>query len=263
MPQVSVIVTTYNRKDLLAETINSILTQTFTDFELIVVDNCSNYNFSEHIKSFKDPRILPFQNQNNGIIAVNRNLGIRRAKGEYIAFCDDDDTWFPNKLEQQIKKIKQHPNEEFILIHSNAILVSEKKRDVITKKKDVKTFNNFISCNHITCSTVILSKSQIVIFDEDPIIRASEDYFLWIELVSKGYKFYLIDAPLITYRVLPNAASRTRIELSYLRYIYVLSKAIIKLEINQINVFQVFKSILLNITKYIIRSRFNNISYKL
>ena len=78
LPLVSVIVTTYNREILLKETINSILCQTFKEFELIVVDNYSNYDYFKFINSFNDSRILPFQNKNKGIIAVNRNFGIKK-----------------------------------------------------------------------------------------------------------------------------------------------------------------------------------------
>ena len=107
-PLVTVVVTTYNRKELLKETIDSILNQTYTNFELIVVDNFSNYDFLKHVKSFEDKRIIAFQNQNNGIIAVNRNFGIKRANGDYIAFCDDDDLWLPNKLETQIRNFDKY-----------------------------------------------------------------------------------------------------------------------------------------------------------
>ena len=92
--KVSVVVTTYNRAHIVTEAIESILNQTFGDFELIIVDNYSNDNTEEVIKSYKDERIKYFKNRNNGIIAVNRNYGISKAQGEYIAFCDDDDLWF-------------------------------------------------------------------------------------------------------------------------------------------------------------------------
>ena len=85
-PLVSVIVTTYNRKELLKETIDSILNQTFKNFELIVVDNFSDYDFSAHLESFNDDRIKTFQNQNNGVIAINRNFGIKQTKGKYIIY---------------------------------------------------------------------------------------------------------------------------------------------------------------------------------
>ena len=105
-PLVSVIVTTYNRKEYLKETIDSILNQTYKNFELIVVDNYSDFDFLTYIKSFNDNRIRAFQHHNNGIIAVNRNIGIKKAYGEYIAFCDDDDYWVDKKLEYQVNNIK-------------------------------------------------------------------------------------------------------------------------------------------------------------
>ena len=104
-PLISVIVTTYNRKELLSTTIKSILNQTYSNLELIVVDNYSGYDFNDYMNSFNDERIKAFQNQNNGIIAINRNFGITKAKGEYLAFCDDDDYWVDEKLEQQIKHV--------------------------------------------------------------------------------------------------------------------------------------------------------------
>ena len=76
-PLVSVIVTTYNRKEMLKETILSILNQTYSNFELIVVDNFSDYDFFNFIKSFEDSRLKPIQHNNNGIIAINRNLGLK------------------------------------------------------------------------------------------------------------------------------------------------------------------------------------------
>ena len=107
-PLVSILVITYNRKVFLHETIESILNQTYKNFELIIVDNFSNYDFLSHLNSFKDDRIKPFQNKNNGVIAVNRNFGLTKAQGEYIAICDDDDLWIPQKLEKQVNGFKQY-----------------------------------------------------------------------------------------------------------------------------------------------------------
>ena len=85
-PCVSVIVTTYKRVKLLQETLESILSQSFTDFELIVVDNMSEDGTQQFIAGIADPRIRYFRNPNHGIIAANRNFGIRQAEGRYVAF---------------------------------------------------------------------------------------------------------------------------------------------------------------------------------
>ena len=102
-PLVSVVLTTYNRADLISETIESILSQTFRNFELIVVDDGSTDNTEEVVRSYNDERVHYIKTDNWGGPAKPRNIGIKKAKGEYIAFCDDDDLWLPNKLEVQLK----------------------------------------------------------------------------------------------------------------------------------------------------------------
>lgn len=138
MPQVSVIVTTYNRKELLAETIQSILCQTFQDFELIVVDNFSNYDFQAHLQSFNSEKIVPFQNANDGVIAVNRNFALEKAKGKYVAFCDDDDYWEPDKLQRQLDRAVQS-GAEMVAIYSNAVCFGEQVKSYSSNKKQIKT----------------------------------------------------------------------------------------------------------------------------
>ena len=121
-PLVSVVVTTYNRKEMLKITIKSILNQTYNNIELLIIDNYSNYDFFNFISSFNDSRIKAFQNKNNGIIAVNRNYGINKSIGNYIAFCDDDDYWNKFKLSDQIKFFK---NEKVILVSSLALKIGK------------------------------------------------------------------------------------------------------------------------------------------
>jgi teichuronic acid biosynthesis glycosyltransferase TuaG len=205
MPKVSVVVTTFNRKDFLTETINSILTQTFPNFELIVVDNCSNYNFFEHILSFCDNRIKAFQNPNNGIIAVNRNFGIRQAKGEYVAFCDDDDIWMSDKLEVQLKWLIEKKCD---LVYSNTKLYFE--TGVITNSNycNKNTINKLLISNQITLSSVVVRKDKRVLFNENIELIAIEDYELWIRLILSDFKFGFIPKTLVRYRVLNSSTSR-------------------------------------------------------
>ena len=199
-PFVSVIVTTYNRKELLKETIDSILNQTFKNFELIVVDNFSDYDFLAHVESFNDDRIKTFQNQNNGVIAVNRNYGMKRAKGKYIAFCDDDDFWEEGKLEEQLKYFK---DDNLIGVGTSLKLIKSESFKIEKQKKDE---NRLLGLNKIVFESVPLSSLIIknigLLFDESTSFIAVEDFDLQINLVSQSKKSILcLSKPLTYYRV--------------------------------------------------------------
>ena len=101
-PRVSVIIPTYNRAAMLPRAVNSVLAQTFADFELLIVDDCSADQTPEVVAGFADPRIRSFRHCRNGGTAKTRNTGIANARGEYIAFLDDDDEYLPPNLEQQV-----------------------------------------------------------------------------------------------------------------------------------------------------------------
>lgn len=205
MPEVSIIVTTYNRPLLLRETLKGILDQTFQDFELIVVDNFSNYDFLNLINEFNDERIRLFQNENNGIIAVNRNFGIKKAKGKYLAFCDDDDIWLPNKLEIQLQSLRELKAD---LIYSNTRLFFEEGKEKDTNYRCINNMSALLWGNDITLSTVLVKKTKDVFFNEDKNFLALEDYELWIRLMKKKFKFKFIYNPLIRYRVIDTSISR-------------------------------------------------------
>ena len=102
-PQVSIIIPTYNRAKDLKRALQSVFDQTFTDWEIVVVDNHSMDDTDSLIKSFNEPKIRLFKIHNEGVIAASRNLGLRHSLGEYIAFLDSDDWWLPKKLEESIK----------------------------------------------------------------------------------------------------------------------------------------------------------------
>ena len=195
-PKVTVIVTTYNRKKLLKETINSILNQTFTDFELIVVDNYSDYDFISFMESFQDSRISAFQNKNNGIIAINRNFGIKKAKGEYIAFCDDDDLWNKDKIGSYLKIFYSKTN--IGLITSNEYLIDENSKRLNTKVSEITTdriynfktlfFHNIVSSSSAVVRSEVIEK--VGLFDESKEIRVVEDSHLWWRIAMHCDVYY-------------------------------------------------------------------------
>ena len=111
MPRVSVIIPTYRRPDFLGKAIESVLNQTFQDFEVIIVDDASNDNTGEVVRGFVDKRIHYVCHEVNRGGAAARNTGILKARGRYIAFLDDDDEWFPEILQLQISLLDQSPPE--------------------------------------------------------------------------------------------------------------------------------------------------------
>ena len=108
MPFFSIIIPVYNKETFLENTIKSVLQQSFTDFELIIINDGSTDNSESKIKSFSDPRITYLKKENGGV-STARNLGIEMAAASYITFIDADDYWYPNFLEEMVSSIEQFP----------------------------------------------------------------------------------------------------------------------------------------------------------
>ena len=124
MPEISVIIPTFNYGKYIERAIDSILTQTYQDFEIIVVDDGSTDNTKEIIRSKKSDKIRYFYQENKGAPAA-RNKGIVESKGKYIAFLDADDEWLPTKLEKQVDKFQKSSN-KVALIYGWARIIDEK-----------------------------------------------------------------------------------------------------------------------------------------
>lgn len=202
---ISVIIPTYNRYNLVLNAIDSVINQTYKNFEIIVVDDCStdkNYESLKHNNKIKylktDKRI--------GIPSGARNLGIKNSKYEWIAFLDDDDYWLPNKLETQIKFLDKY---DFICseaLSENKMWAKGIHRSVWDKinPKNILEFDfNLINRhNLIINSTVIVNKNlikKIGYLDESILLRGCEDYHAWKEILKLGGKCFFIETPLIEY----------------------------------------------------------------
>lgn len=213
-PCVSVIVTTYKRAKLLAETLDSILMQTYADFELIVVDNLSEDGTVEYVSSIADPRVRYFRNANHGIIAVNRNYGIRQAKGRYIAFCDDDDLWLEDKLAQQVDLLEQHANVALCYTQAKSFL-GDHVLAARMNRREVRTnhFFQLLRGNFFPNSSVLIRRDvfeEMGLLTEDPTLR--EDYEMWLR-IARRHRLMGIEASLIRYRVhMSNVAGNRAME---------------------------------------------------
>ena len=193
---ISVIIPTYNRAHLLPRALDSILSQSCYPNEIIVVDDGSNDDTSALMTSVY-PEIVFIQQSNTGV-SCTRNVGIKRASGDWIAFLDSDDEWFPEKLEVQMNALYKNP--ELKICHTNEIWIRNGKR--VNPKKKHEKFGGWIfqKCLPLCCispSSVIIHKS---IFDEvglfDDSLLVCEDYDLWLRITARNPVLY-IEKPLL------------------------------------------------------------------
>lgn len=222
--EVSIIVPTYNRAHIVPETINSILNQTFTDFELIIVDNCSEDNTEDIVRCYieNDQRVRYFKHPNYGVIAVNRNFGAQQAQGDYIAFCDDDDLWEPHKLELQVRELQKNPQIAMVCTNGRAFYENGTREDMLVDfKSQLLTFEILLRENRVIGSSVLVRKNvfdDIGGFDENRDLISVEDYDLWMR-ISLGYKIKFLNQFLVRYRIHSANASGILLQsLSFFRF---------------------------------------------
>lgn len=194
---VSVIMPSYNTAKYIADSIRSVLAQTYHDWELLIVDDCSTDETDAVVASFDDPRIRYFKNEKNSGAAVSRNRALREAKGKWIAFLDSDDLWMPDKLEKQIGFMKErqvsfsYTRYEEIDSDGNqtGVMVSGPKR--ITKRG----MNRFCWPGCLTVMYDAETVGLVQIAD----IKKNNDYAMWLKVCRKANCF-LLDETLARYR---------------------------------------------------------------
>ena len=194
--KISVIIPTYNRKKTLARAIRSVLNQSFSPFEILIIDDGSNDGTEEWVKAnFQN---IKYIYQNNHGVSSARNIGIENAYGDWVAFLDSDDEWLPNKLYKQVKAIDSNPEVKFF--HTNEIWIRNGVR--VNQMKKHKKYGGYIfekclDICRISPSSVLIKKEvldNIGVFDES--LRVCEDYDLWLRITSK-YPVVFLDEPLI------------------------------------------------------------------
>lgn len=200
-PLVSVIIPTYNRAAMLLKTIESILKQDYSNIEIIIVDDGSTDNTFSILNELGNKKILYLNYERTSDIARLRNIGISASKGEFIAFCDDDDLWFPNKLSKQVPLLSFYD-----MICTNAIQIDENdigldKLMVIDKLKSQKLdTKTLLLANYIVTSSVIIKRSSLKHrFVERKSNYSAEDYELWLK-ISLNYNIYYLDDILVSFR---------------------------------------------------------------
>ena len=205
-PRISVIIPTHNRAHLIGRSIQSVLNQTYQDFEIIVVDDGSIDNTKEVIREFqrKDKRIRYIKHDENKGGSAARNTGIRESKGKYIAFQDSDDEWLPEKLEKQIEVFKRQPAEVGIIYSDMWRITGNKKKYFYSPKimpKDKIIYEQALDygISNIGIQTSLIKKE---VFDKAGMFDEKFPRFIDLEFfirLSKYYYFFHIKEPLVNY----------------------------------------------------------------
>jgi len=208
-PLVSVIIPTYNHGHFLGRALQSVLDQTYDNWEAIVVDNHSIDNTDEVLQKFSDKRIRALKIHNNGVIAASRNMGIKAAHGEWIAFLDSDDWWKPQKLQVCFDRVKASVD---LVYHSLEIIneISDNKDIRVNGCRQLKKpviIDLLVNGNTISNSSVMVRKKvldKIGRICENIDMVGAEDYNTWLRIATNTDGFLLVNKPLGCYYVHEN-----------------------------------------------------------
>jgi glycosyltransferase involved in cell wall biosynthesis len=203
-PTVSVVIPAYNAARWIAETLDSVLAQTFRNFEVIVVDDGSTDQTSEVVAGYGD-RIHYLRKENGGEGSA-RNVGIRAARGSYIAFLDADDLWLPEKLQLQMELLSRRPDLPWV--YSDTIAFGGETGQDLLKMSDATKLcagdilRPLLLADFITCQTPVIRRDvfgTVGYFDESPDLQAGEDRDMWLRIAAK-YQVGFVDRPLAKHR---------------------------------------------------------------
>ena len=213
-PLVSVITPVFNSARYLPETYESLLAQSYNNWEWVVTDDCSSDDSWKILSdiSKSDPRVKVHRNGVNSGAAVSRNVAIDKSVGDFIAFLDSDDYWFPDKLLRQIEFMGDGIDFSF-----TAYEIMNDSGQSLGKVVDGNRFAAFgykdmlLKSATIGCSTVILRRSAFSDISM-PLIRTGQDYALWLKLLKTGTCAHLFSRVLTRYRISPNSISRNKLK---------------------------------------------------
>ncbi|MBQ6724398.1 MAG: glycosyltransferase family 2 protein [Paludibacteraceae bacterium] len=203
MQLVSIIMPTYNCEHFIAEAIRSVLAQTYTDWELIIVDDCSTDNTAQIVASFDDTRIVYQRNEKNVGAALTRNKALQIAKGHYIAFLDADDLWAPEKLEHQIAFMEKNGYD-----FTYTVFRRTDKPLRIAGPKHVTRLGMYAFC-WPACPTVMYNRQKIGLIQITD-LRKNNDYAMWLHVIQKA-DCYLLNEELFFYNKHAGSVSDAKI----------------------------------------------------
>jgi len=199
MPTVSIIITAFNRAYLITKAITSILEQNYCDFEIIIVDDASTDNTREVVAQIKDRRIRYVHHVENRGWPAARETGFAQAKGSYIAFCDSDDWWYPEKLSKQMAVFEQSPEADFIFTNGyyqkmdQLLFKTDKDSGLIPQGEEHFPLRDIVT---LPSSWIFKRKilNEVNTFDRDILVWEDGDFFV---RVADRFRVYFLNEPLV------------------------------------------------------------------
>ncbi|MBT2578489.1 glycosyltransferase family 2 protein [Bacillus sp. ISL-8] len=217
-PLVSIVTPSYNASSFIKETIQSVQSQTYKKWEMIIVDDVSKDNTCELIKEEikKDDRIRLIELEENGGAAIARNTGINCAKGKYIAFLDSDDLWLPEKLEKQLA-FMQNNNIAFSFTSYQIMNQDGTLTDKVVHVPEKINYNGLLKNTIIGCLTVMLDIEKLGKV-QMPNIRTRQDTATWLKILRQGHYAYGLDEVLSKYRKVENSISSKKFKMAKMNW---------------------------------------------
>lgn len=206
---VSIIMPCYNASKYIGASIESVVAQTYPNWELLVTDDCSSDNSREVVERYsqQDPRVKLLCMEKNSGAGSARNNSIKAARGRYIAFLDSDDMWKPEKLEHQLK-FMQDNNYKFVMCQTEVVDATGNLIGFSKRKKEV-SYNSTLIVNYIGTSAVLYDTEGVGKIYMRP-IRHSQDWVLWLDILKETKKAHCLEEPLSIYRETPGSLSSNK-----------------------------------------------------
>ena len=204
---ISIIMAAYNAEKTIEQAINSVLSQTYPDFELLVVNDCSTDKTAMLAEAIvkKDDRVRLISNEKNSGVSYTRKHGLEEASGEWVAILDSDDAWAPEKLEKQIK-LQKKTNADLLFTGSAFMDADGKPIDWYLAAPAEVTYRQLLKQNVLSNSSALVRKElyakHYAIGD-----GMHEDFAIWLSILKEGKKAYGVDEPLLIYRIAKSSKS--------------------------------------------------------
>lgn len=212
MPLVSVITPAYNSAAYIADAIQSVRAQTYGDWEMIIVDDCSNDGTGAVVERYaaEDRRIRLIRRSENGGFAASRNIGLKAAHGRFVAFLDADDLWMPEKLTQQLAFMQQY--NAAVSYHAYRRMTLDGKTGRVLRGPERVTFETLLHKTCVGMLTAMIDRNATGDVQFDTTLHRHEDLALWLNVTKAGHDILFIDQDLARYRITPGSKSKALLQ---------------------------------------------------